>query len=342
MATLKEVAAVAGVSPATASRILNQDPTLSVQPLTRERVMGAARELGYAKPARTVVRGAAGAGESMTLGILQWFSSAQEMEDTYYLSIRQGIEHACLEQRIPVIRTFKSDLNYREALLQADAIIGVGKFSQEEIRDLRSLTDKLLLIDMPLAGDEVSTITLDFDRAVVEALDYLTGLGHREIGFLSGIEFLDEAREVRFADRRREAFIRYCEEHGIRYEPYLYEEQFSMESGYRMMTAMIESGELPTAIFAASDPIAMGAMRALQDRGFRVPEDISILGFNDIGLAAFTMPPLTTMHAPSVEMGQYGAALIRQMSTMEHPVPLRIQMPCQLQVRQSCGPVPKK
>lgn len=335
MATLKEVAAAAGVSPATASRILNQDITLSVQEATREKVLAAARDLCYMKQPKSAAK------PEMTIGIVQWFSSAQEIEDTYYLSIRQGIENYCQSQKIPVIRAYKNDLNYLDTLKKADALICIGKFAEEEIATFREMTDKLLFVDMPVPDATVTTITLDFEQAVGEAMDYLTGLGHRKIGFLSGIEYVEEEEQIRFADRRKEYFVRYCQEHGVEFEPYLYENAFTVESGYRMMTDMIESGDLPTAIFAASDPIAFGAMRALHDLGLRVPEDVSILGFNDISLASFTTPPLTTMRAPSMEMGQYGAILVRHFSGLENQVPMRIQMPCSLQIRETCG-TPRK
>lgn len=329
MATLKDVAAAAGVSSATASRILNQDPSLSVQPATRQKVLAAAQELNYVKSPRIQAK------VPFTLGILQWFSTAQETEDSYYLAIRQGIESYCQEQRIPVIRTFKNDLDYMTSLKNADGLIGIGKFSETEIAAFQSITPNLLLIDMPSVSPDITTITLDFVRAVEDILDHLTALGHRHIGYLGGIEYLDSSRP--FSDLRKKTFIDYCRRHDLVWKPYVYEEHFSVESGYHMMSAMIESGKLPTAVFAASDPIAIGAMRALQDRDLSVPDDISLVGFNDTSLSAFTTPPLTTVHAPSVEMGRYGALLVRQMADSSVSCPLRIQVPCPLIIRQSCA-----
>lgn len=329
MATLKEVAAAAGVSAATVSRILNQDPSLAVQPATRQKVLAAAKELNYVKSPRIQQKA------PFTLGILQWFSTAQETEDSYYLAIRQGIESFCQEQRIPVIRTFKNDLDYMSSLKNANGLIGIGKFSEAEIAAFQSITPNLLLIDMPSDSPDITTITLDFTRAVEDILDHLTALGHRHIGYLGGIEYPDGSHP--FSDPRKKTFTEYCQKHDLIWKPYVYEEHFSVESGYHMMSAMIESGKLPTAVFAASDPIAIGAMRAMQDRGLTVPEDISLVGFNDTSLSAFTTPPLTTVHAPSAEMGRYGALLIKEMASSTISCPLHIQVPCPLVVRQSCG-----
>ena len=112
--------------------------------------------------------------------------------------------------------------------------------------------------------------------------------------------------------------------------------QFSSESGYKMMTEMIYSQNLPTAIFAASDPIAIGALRALQDNGYKVPDDISIIGFDNIETVNFTTPPLTTVHSPSFDMGVLGAKILYySISNQSKPMSIRIQMPCFLIERNS-------
>ena len=103
-----------------------------------------------------------------------------------------------------------------------------------------------------------------------------------------------------------------------------------------MMTDMIYSQNLPTAIFAASDPIAIGALRALQDNGYKVPDDISIIGFDNIETVNFTNPPLTTVHSPSFDMGVLGAKILYyNISNQSESMSIRIQMPCFLIERNS-------
>lgn len=328
MATIKDIALAAGVSPATVSRILNNDASLNASLETKQKVLNAANALNYTKRPRA-------AGKStFTLGIVQWFSSEQELSDSYYLLIRQGIEDFCMKNCIQVVRAFKTDVNYLDALKDVDGIVCAGKFSDTEIRQFTSLTENIIFLDMPVADLNISTITLDFAQAMYDALTYLEELGHRHIGFLGGKEYVE--RGQLFADPRKNYFVKYCEKHKLIYEPYLLEDRFDMESGYRMMAQLIEQGRLPTAVFAASDPIAMGALKALSDAGRKVPEDISIVGFDDTAVSSFTTPPLTTVHAPAYDMGSYGASLVYHMLKLKPETAMKVLLPCRLVVRESC------
>ncbi len=328
MATIKDIAEAAGVSSATVSRILNNDSTLSVAPETRQKVLDTANALNYKKKSRASNRSA------YTLGIVQWFSPQQELEDNYYLLIRQGIEDFCMQNCIHVVRTYKADVNYMDALKSVDALVCVGKFSGAEVKRFRELTNSIIFLDMPVNDTAVSTITLDFDHAVKTGLDYLTSLGHTKIGFLGGKEYLAD-RQL-FPDMRKKLFTKYCQKHNITYEPYLVEQEFTTESGYQMMVELINRGDLPTAIVASSDPIAIGALRALNDNGIKVPDDISLMGFDDTNLSSFTSPPLTTIHAPAYDMGNFGANIVFNILKQHPATAMKIQLPCRLVKRQSC------
>lgn len=330
MATIKDIAKAANVSAAAVSRILNRDETLNVSPETRQKVLDTAKELHYVKKGRSVTKTA------FTLGIVQWFSSQQELEDSYYLLIRQGIEDYCLANHIQILRTYKSDVNYAESLKDADCIICIGKFSRHEVDFFKKQNANTLFLDMSVQHPDVSTVTLDFEDAVRQVMDYLTGLEHKEIGFLTGKEYMDTQQTELYPDDRKALFVKYCEEHGIHYQPYIKEGSFRIDSGYEMMCELIDSGRLPTAIFAASDPLAMGAMKALSENGYSVPRDVSVIGFDDISMAQFTTPPLTTVHAPAYNMGHYGAAILHRIIKEQMGTALKIQLPCELVVRGSC------
>lgn len=330
MATIKDIAKKANVSAATVSRILNQDDTLSVTEQTRENVLKVAQQLNYIKK-RTP-------NQSISIGIFQWYSLFQELEDPYYQTIRIGIENYCASRQIEVVRTFQSDSNYMEALKGVNALICIGKFNEQQISSFESITKNIIFVDMKTSKIHCNTIVLDFRQAVIDAMDYLTNLGHTHIAYLGGKEYLEDGNV--YFEERKETFINYCKNHNIIYEPYILEKEFSAESGYEMMLELIKKNRLPTAVFAASDPIAIGAMRALYENGYKIPEDISVMGFDDINVASFSNPPLTTIHAPTEFMGEYAAHYMTLLSkdvSIEFQTPVRLTLPCSLSIRNSCS-----
>ena len=213
-------------------------------------------------------------------------------------------------------------------------LICIGKFSEKEIEYFRNITDSILFLDMAVDNIDISTITLDFEQAVRSALQYLTGLGHQKIGFLTGKEYVSESEP--FTDMRREVFIRFCEEHSIDYQPYMKEGAFTVTSGYEMMSDLLQDAALPTAIFAASDLIAIGALKALNEHGLSVPEDISLMGFDNITMTEFTTPPLTTLHAPAYEDGELRCTHSVPYPDSQKPGSYEDQTPCRLIERASC------
>lgn len=324
MATIKDIATLANVSSATVSRILNEDTTLQVPNKTRQAVIEAAKQLQYTKKKKKK--------SLFTIGIVQWYSLQQELDDPYYLSIRQGVEDFCKQHNIHAIRTFCSDINYLENIRLVDGLICIGKFSQE-IRNLfKEICSNCIFLDMATDNHQESTITLDFKNAMQQILQYIHhDLGHQNITYLGGKEYLED--NSIYPDPRKQHFIEYCTKHKLDYT--IHEDSFTSESGYVMMSSIIQSGILPSAIIAASDPIAIGAMRALHEHHISIPEDISIIGFDDINAANFTNPPLTTIYAPALEMGHYGASLVYHL-LKDQQVPMKVILPCTLMERESC------
>jgi len=331
MATIREIAAKAQVSPAAVSRILNNDSSLNVTAATKQRVFDIASELGYEKKERTKK-----SAEAFTYGILQWYSPKQELDDPYYLSIRLGVENYCSENHIHVIRAFRSDSDHMASLSGVDGLICIGKFDNNEIENFKKLTSKFILVDMHTDKVAYNSISLDFENAVLDVMNYLYGRGHRKIGYLGGREYLLEDHV--YPDMRRSTFEKYCSRRNIPYLPYILEDTYSSDAGYHMMLELIHKKNVPTAIFAASDNIAIGAMRALTENHYRIPEDISIVGFDDINSAAYTSPPLTTVHAPAYEMGAYAAAFLLNQHALyeQYKIPLHMVLPCHLVKRKSC------
>lgn len=338
MATMRDIAAASGVSLGAVSRILNNDMTLSVTSATRQHVLEVAASMGYEKKPRNAHANSnvnSNAYNTLTFGILQWFSPTQELDDPYYLSVRLGVEDYCLNNNINVVRAFRSDSDYAQALSGVNALVCIGKFDSSEISSFVDICPRLVIADMHTNRLEYNSISLDFESAIGDMMTEFNSKGFKKIGFLDGREFLNE--ENVYPDKRRELFVRYAKEYGFDYEKYSIEGDFTSESGYLMMKKLIESNSLPEAIFAASDSIAIGALRALSEAHISVPNDISLVGFNDISAAAYTTPPLTTIHAPAFEMGSYAACFIHKEYNLyaKLKTPLHMTLPCSLITRES-------
>lgn len=331
MPTIREVAEAAGVSPGAVSRILNNDITLSVSEPTRQRVLQVAQKMNYIK--KNSGKQAKG---TLTFGILQWYSIRQELEDPYYLSIRLGAEKYCSDRSINVIRAFRGDSDYLTSLKGVNGLICIGKFAEEEIKTFSNITPNFILVDMHTTRILHNCITLDFVHATTDALDYLISLGHRKIGYLGGKEYVSE--NTIYFEQRKSVFEAYCKEKGLSYEPYVLESSYSIESGYAMMKQLLDQNNLPTALFTASDAIALGAIRALNEAELSVPEDMSIIGFDNINASAYTNPPLTTVNAPTELMGEYAANFIMTSLSLyrQYHIPMQMILPCSLIKRGSC------
>jgi LacI family transcriptional regulator len=176
---------------------------------------------------------------------------------------------------------------------------------------------------------------MDFKGAVNAALDYLTELGHEKIAYIGGEEYTSD-NELVF-DERRETYLKYMREHNKFKKQYMVEGTFTSASGYEIMKEMLNKKDVPTAVFAASDAIAVGVIKAIKEAGLKIPKDISVCGFNDEEMSAYSFPALTTIHAPAYDMGQHGANLVYVASNLSIETPLKIKIPCELIKRESCG-----
>lgn len=328
MATIKDIALKAGVSSSAVSRILNQDETLNVPLETKQLVLDAAKELNYYKKPKKLKT-------MISIGIIEWYSLQEEINDPYYLTIRKGVEEYCIKNNISIVRVFKDDINFIQLLENVNGIICIGKFSDENIRLFESINKNIIFVDMFINPIHRCHIVLDFKNAMKDIINYLYNLNHREIGYIGGKELLNDT--IEYEDQRKRYFIKYCDEKNIKYSSWIKIGEYTSESGYLLMKEMIDEGQLPSAIFCASDPIAIGVLKALNEHNIIVPEDISIIGFDNIDLTNYTNPPLTSVFTPTFDMGMLAAGYIYDAIKLSHlTAPMRIQLPCFLIERDSC------
>ncbi len=324
MATIKDIAQKAGVSPATVSRVLNYDPDLSVSKETEQKVFEIAEALNYTKHKNK-------RRESAVLRLVQWYDSEEELADLYYLAIRLGIEKRAEELNIRLIKEQLSELSDTET----QGTIAVGKFDQAQMKQLKKLNEELLFVDFDGLALGINSLVVDFSQGVQLIIDQFIKEKHERIGILSGMEYTKGSRHE-IDDPRFLVFREYLTRLKLYNEADHLQGAFTIEGGYTAMKTYLESHtDYPTAFFASSDALAIGAMRAIQGHGLRIPEDISVIGFNDVSVAKYVTPALTTVKVYTEWMGELAVSTILELIQEKAPVSRKITVGTELILRES-------
>lgn len=297
--TLKAVASRLGLTPGTVSATLNNSPAAkSIPQHTKNRILEAAKELNY-KPnffARTLRTQ-----RTFTIGLI-----AEEIGDAYGSQVISGIEKYLTSQNYFFLTVIhRHDPKLLQTYSQMLSERGVEGFITVDT----SIPEEPVLPTVAVAGHKqianVTNIVLDHSRAARLALEHLKNLGHEQIAFIQGQVFSSDSEE------RWNAIVQVAGELGIRIRPELTVRIESSDStaavGYPVTKELLARKEPFTALFAYNDISAMGAVWALKEAGLRVPEDVSVVGFDDIPAAAFANPGLTTVRQPLVRMGEIAA-----------------------------------
>jgi Transcriptional regulators len=330
LATIKDIAKQAGVSIATVSRILNYDPTLSVTEKTRKKIFETAELLNYSKfkkrPRNRKTNG--------KIVIVLWFTEQEELNDLYYLSIRMGVENKLQAENFETVHLFPNEI--LTDLDDINGVIAIGKFSKNEIRNLIVISKNIVFLDFdafPLGYDCVVT---DFEQAVNQIVDYFFDKGIHSIGMLAGRESTYD-HQVTLSDPRYNFFVKAIQKKLNQDPEYIFTGSFSPYSGYQLMKQAIEKlgKQLPRAFFVASDAMAIGAIRALHEKNINVPDRVSLIGFNDISIAKYFYPPLSTVKVYTEMMGKLGIDLLINKIKNPLEVPQRVTLGTKLIIRQS-------
>ncbi|RSK29019.1 LacI family DNA-binding transcriptional regulator [Bacillus sp. HMF5848] len=332
MATIKDIAEQAGVSITTVSRVLNYDESLSVTDETRKRIIEVAQRLNY-KTLRE--RNAANQKERLRFGLVNWYTERQEVNDPYYLAIRIGVERQCEEQHVELVKLFNQDnINRTEYLKGLDGIIAIGKFSTSECELLAQMSENIVFVDYAPDEHKYDSVVIDFRKSMIEVLQYLLELGHKRISYIGGHEYIGDNELIK--DEREVTFYEYLQFRDLFDKSLVYTGTFTTEDGYRLMKKALAQQEVPTAFVVGSDSMAIGALRAVHEAGLAVPNDISIIGFNDIATARFLNPPLTTVKVYTEFMGETAVDLVLEQIRTNREIPKKVVLPTKLLQRESC------
>ncbi|HCQ58093.1 MAG TPA: hypothetical protein DIU10_09350 [Sulfitobacter sp.] len=331
MVTIKDVAKMAGVSIATVSRTLAEPEKVSEK--TRDKVMKAVNSSGYVT--NTLARNFRRR-RSNTVVVL-----VPDIANPFFSNIIQGIEKVASRHQYRILlgdtqgdetteRAYADLVSQR----QADGVICLGRNIPFPYRKGRKTVDP----DWPpfamaceYHGDiPVPTVCIDNVAAACDAVTHLTELGHREIGFINGPADspLCEDRLLGYRQAMKNAGVKSSAQwvlHG----------DFSLASGYHCMQQFLQGKRSISAVFCANDEMAIGAMRACRDAGLSLPQDMSIVGFDDIAFAEYSHPRLSSVHQPRNRIGEQVMTLMLSMLAGNLPASPRVVLPHELVVRES-------
>ncbi|HKF50553.1 MAG TPA: LacI family DNA-binding transcriptional regulator [Terracidiphilus sp.] len=335
---LRMLAEHLGLSQTTVSLVLNNSPSAkSIPPETRQRVMEAAERLNY-RPnyfARSLRQS-----RSMSVGVL-----APDLSEGYFTRVMNGVVQELTAAHyfyFTACHDWKKELIEQYPRMLVERAVD-GFLLLNTPADQIQVPVPVVAISAHSQVENVTNIVLDHHAAVEQALKHLHGLGHRRIAFMRGPKAIpdSEFRWEAIQQVSREIGIKVDANNVIRIDA----EGWSMktgyhpmapEIGYKPMKALLEKHRDFTAVFCFNDIAAIGAIRALKDAGFSVPQDVSVVGFDDIQSAAFSTPSLTTVRQPLMEMGKRGAqVLLDRIANRDKEYPGEITMEPELVVRES-------
>lgn len=323
MATIKDIAKLAGVSPATVSRVLNDDQELSVSLATKRKIFEAAEELNYTKHHRNTSL------NQKSLRLIQWYNDQEELEDLYYLAIRLGIEKKAEESNVTLLKETWDAISDRPT----NGTIALGKFDEQQLIELKQTQSNLLLVDFDGTPYNINSLIVDFQTSIQKVIDYFFNQDKKAIAMLAGREYTKKGHQ-RIDDPRIAAYQQIMASKGL--TTTIIEADFSVESGYQKVKEYLDSGPYSfEALFAANDTLAIGALKAINEKGLKVPEDISLIGFNDISVAKYVSPALSTVKVHTEWMGELAVETVLQMMNEKAPVSRKIIVETDLILRES-------
>ncbi len=335
MATIKDVAKLSNVSIKTVSRVVNN--VAEVSPQTRQKVMQAILELGY-QP-NTAARNLAN-GKTNTVGVIIPHSAGYIFSHSFFTEVLRGIAEVLSANNVNLLLQVAHRKSpyvnlYRQR--QVDGIILMSiPLGDPNLEGLAASGVPFIGTCRIAENDDSSRwVDADFVGGVEQSMDHLISLGHRRIALLTGPKDLVS---VRLREQGyRTSLMKYNLEQA---DQYVLEGDFTSESGYALAVQAMNLSHPPTALICGDDMMAFGAMQALKESGYRVPEDVSVIGFDDISLARFSSPPLTTIRQDTYQKGCIAAeTLLSLIRKKDDVIPMQMMLDTTLVIRNSTAPV---
>lgn len=330
--TLETIAERAGVSRSTVSRVLNDEP--NVNPQTRANVHAVMQKLNYHPNA--AARGLA-SGRTHILGLVIPMGVSALFTDPYFPLLMQGISAKCNQQNYSTMLWLAEPEYERRMIRQIlsagliDGVIVASALVDDPVLEALAQSDlPFILVGRYPRNRSVSYVDVDNVASARDAVKHLLALGKRRIATIAGPRTLIAGRD------RLKGYKDAIKISGTDLDPELIvESDFTQDGGYTSMRQLLPRA--PDAVFVASDAMAIGALRALRELGKRVPDDIALVAFDDIPIAARAEPPLTTVRQPILQMGMAAAETLMDLIAHPNHAPRHVLLPTELVIRESSG-----
>jgi DNA-binding LacI/PurR family transcriptional regulator len=333
--TIRDVAARAGVSTATVSRVLSGSDGVGKQ--VSDRVLAAVRALDYhpnrlARDLRVGLR--------KVIGVV-----IPDLQNPFYTSVVHGIEAVLCREGYSLLLAHSNDLAEREesqlALLRGEGAAGLVLIPNNDVKtnyqSLRAWNIPVAAVDRAPAGLNVDLVRVNNREAMCEATRHMVGHGYKEIAFINGPARISVAEERRagYGDALAEASLS-LKNH------LLIHSDFHQEGGHAAMTRLLALARRPRAVLIANNLMTLGALQAIHEHGLQIPDEIAVLGFDDMPWATSLNPPLTAVAQPAEEIGRVAAQLLLDRLADPSRMARQVILPARLVTRTSCGPHPPK
>ncbi len=340
MARLKDIAERAGVSIATVSRVLNQDESFSITLETKQKILQIAQDLKYQGSGSS--RNSENSGNKIKkLAMIMLYHEMDEIKDPYYLTIRTSIKSEAAGLNLQTSEFFAPRLNTAEMNFEEyAALVIIGSFGlwTKSLEKAVKESDKpVIFVDFAPAFPGADYILTDFVLMMETVLNHLEKMGYNKIGYIGGREY-NVVSDEPIKDPRETCFEKFLQIKGLYNPSYVYiDRSITCENGYHLATQMIQNRNIPEAVFVENDTMSIGVLKAFKENGIAVPDDVSIVSCNDIPSAEYLVPSLTTMKIPTNLMGQMAARLAYERINMKRKTGIKLMVPNELVIRQSCG-----
>ncbi len=323
MITLKNLSEMTGYSITTISRVLNNDTTLRASEKTKDIIKTIAKSSGYetiqSKKSKLKLKNSLL--KKNYLGIVESFNMVEYIQDPYYMYLKEFVEQECFKKKIEIVRIQYDEKEEKYNLFpnkKVSGIITLGNFSSNKIRAIRKISKNIVFLDCAPKNGKYSSVVVDLDLGIKKGIDYLLKNGHKDICFV-GPETAPNILNREEPEVKRKAFIKYIKEKNIEEFTQIIDCERSIESAHKMVVKFInERNKFPTVFLAVNESVAIGILNALSHYNIKVPDDISVLNYNNTVYSAFVNPPLSSISINSEYMAKIAVDLVMKQSEKDY------------------------